>query len=291
MLSVLALLLVLLILAYPFLEPYTLRVRPVTLETTLLPADMRSLRIVYVSDLHVSSWPFYTQSRVASLARAINAQNPDLILLGGDYADSPEGCEAFFRALPALHANYGIYAVLGEHDRYSVQVDDAEEKAMADDALARLRAAMVAKGVTPLVNDVISIRIGSDTWIQVAGLDDITNGAPSLTEVAQKCVRDRYVIFMCHNPFVIPSLWTALGGTSTRNWFDLGLFGHTHGGQIGPLPRLLGLADNIPDASIRGIDHEGRSALITSCGIGTSVVPIRLLCPPEIHVISVRYPR
>ena len=81
---------------------------------------------------------------------------------------------------------------------------------------------MVAKNVTPLVNDVVSVRIGTDTTIQVAGLDDIMTGIPNITELASKCQNEQYVIFMCHNPEIIPDAQLALdqkGETElVRSW-------------------------------------------------------------------------
>ena len=273
------LILLVMMLLYPFIEPYTLSVHTTHLESTDIPSSLRTLRIVYLSDLHTGSWPFYSKSRLTGLVRKINAQNPDLVILGGDYADTPEGTEAFFRALPTIRSNYGIYAVLGEHDRST----DTEQMNL-------LRAAMVAKNVTPLINDVVSVRVGTDTIIQIAGLDDVTEGDPTLTALSAKCQNERFVIFACHNPKMIQDAQLAVDANGRRNWFDLGLFGHTHGGQNILFRKLLNIAPNVPDEYMHGIMTEGRATLIISNGIGTSVVPMRLLCPPEIHVITVSYP-
>ena len=273
-------LLFLFILAYPFLEANTLTVHQTQIGNTSLSAGMRPLRIVFLSDIHMQSWPFFTQSRLSALVRKINAQNPDLVLFGGDYANSPERTEAFFRALPVIRANYGVFAVFGEHDR-------PEDPAQ----MSLLRAAMVAKNVTPLVNDVVSVRIGTDTVIQIAGLDDISTGSPALTEVSSQCRSEQFVIFVCHNPEVLPDAQIALDASGKRNWFDLGLFGHTHGGQIAPFRELLGIAPTVPDEYTHGILTEGKATLVVSNGIGTSVLPIRLFCPPELHVITATYPQ
>ncbi|MBQ9307535.1 MAG: metallophosphoesterase [Clostridia bacterium] len=279
---------ILFVLSWPFIEPYTLSVDTLALENTGIPEGMRPLRIVYLSDIHTASWPFYTQSRIPSLVKKINSLNPDLVLLGGDYAQDPESCEAFFRALPSIHANYGIYAVLGEKDRYP---EDSTDEKDPTEALSRLRAAMVAKGVTPLINDVVSIRLADSTVVQVAGVDDYLNGQSALEEVALKCQRENFVIFMSHNPSVLSSIQSAQGGANTRNWYDLGLFGHTLGGQIAPLRSLLGLTSDVPEAYTHGTLVEGRATNIISNGIGTEKVPLRLFCQPQLHVITVRYPR
>ena len=277
-----------LVLAYPFIEPHLITIHHTAVENTAIPSGMRPLRIVFVSDIHMQSWPFFSRAGLNSLVRKINAQNPDLVLLGGDYGNSAESTEAFFRALPPIRANYGVFAVLGEHDRPNPEEGEAEENA---NQMALLRAAMVAKNVTPLVNDVVSVRIGTDTTIQVAGLDDIMTGSPNITELASKCQNEQYVIFMCHNPEIIPDAQLALDQKGRRNWFDLGLFGHTHGGQNAIWRDLFGISPTVPDEYSHGILTEGRATLVISNGIGTSVMPMRLLCPPEIHVITVTSPK
>jgi predicted MPP superfamily phosphohydrolase len=69
---------------------------------------------------------------------------------------------------------------------------------------------------------------------------------------------------------------------------DLQLSGHSHGGQIripflGP-PFLPPLARKYP----WGLRQIGRLALYTNVGIGTIEVPIRLNCPPEVTLITLR---
>ena len=277
---ILAAILILFMLAYPFIEPNVLNVHMTAIESTAFPSSLRPLRIVFVSDIHMQSWPFFTQSGLSGLVRKINAQNPDLVLFGGDYAESPEKTEAFFRALPVIRANYGVFAVLGEHD---IPEDP--------DQMSLLRAAMVAKNVTPLVNDVVPVRIGMDTSILVAGLDDLTTGSPNLQALSAQCRNEQFVIFLCHNPEVIQDAQLALDMNGKRNWFDLGLFGHTHGGQIAPFRELLGISPTVPDEYIHGIISEGKTTYVISNGVGTSKLPIRLFCPPEINVITVAYPK
>ena len=83
-------------LIYPFAEPFMLEVENVTLTSGDLPADIGQLRIVYLSDIHQGA--FFSQSRVDSLVKRINALNADLVLLGGDYAEDSDGAVAFFRS-------------------------------------------------------------------------------------------------------------------------------------------------------------------------------------------------
>ena len=265
-------LLVLLVISWPFAEPFMLETERVTLVCNDLPAGVGQLRIVYATDIHKGG--LYTNVRLSGLISHINAANADLVLLGGDYADDTESAIAFFQALPRIHARYGVYAVLGNHDRTS------EAKL---DTLCR---AMQSAGVTPLVNRVERLRIGMNS-ICIAGIDDMNNGHPTLAEVARQVREDELVIFLSHSPAIIPEALLALDQNSELDWFDLGLFGHTHGGQIAWLGPLLKEGD-VPDRYIKGWLRQGRTVMLVSRGVGTSGLPVRLFCRPQIHLITLQ---
>ncbi len=269
--------LLLLVLIYPLAEPYFLRVESTAIVDETFPADVRRLRVAYVTDLHVSGFPFYTKSRADGLLKQINALNPDLVLFGGDFTESAEETLRFFeqlrdRQLTQLHPTYGTFAVLGEHDRMGGNV-----------TLAQLRTVMISAGVTPLINEVAEVRVGNST-IRIAGLDDVTAGRPDLAAVAGQVRRDDYVIFLCHNPEIIPLAMSATGSDGRTGWYDIGLFGHTHGGQIAL--GTLHLADEVETRYRYGWVTESRVRMLVSGGIGTSVLPIRFLRAPTIHLLT-----
>lgn len=261
------------LLAWPLVEPWLLQVETVSLVSGDLPAGVGQLRIAYATDIHKGG--LFTQSRVDTLVQQLNACNADIILLGGDYASDSDSAIAFFRTMPQLRAKYGVYAVMGNHDR-----------TIPESNLNVLHTAMTAAGVTPLVNTVAKVRIGASD-IYIAGLDDVNNGHPDLTGVAQQVSAGDYVIFLCHSPAIIPDALAAKDKTgSSRTWFDLGLFGHTHGGQaaiIGPLLRK----DDVPAEYFSGWVTRSRADMLISNGVGTCGLPLRWLCPPQIHVITV----
>ena len=70
-------------------------------------------------------------------------------------------------------------------------------------------------------------------------------------------------------------------------WFDLALFGHTHGGQISFLAPLLDFGSDVEDRYLSGWLQENRVDMLVSNGVGTSVIPARLFCPAQIHYIDV----
>lgn len=260
-------------LIYPFAEPFMLEVENVTLTSGDLPADIGQLRIVYLSDIHQGA--FFSQSRVDSLVKRINALNADLVLLGGDYAGDSDGAVAFFRSLPNIHARYGVYAIMGNHDR-----------TVPESNLQTMQTIMIAKGITPVVNDVIPVRIGVSN-IYIAGIDDVNTGWPDLAGVAARTRAEDYVIFLSHSPEVIPDAHKCADMNGRRGWFDLGLFGHTHGGQIALIGRYLGIA-KVPAQYEQGWIVENRINMLISRGVGTSVLPVRIGRRPQIHVITVK---
>lgn len=260
------------LLIWPFAEPWMLETEPVTLSCADLPASIGQLRIVYASDIHKGD--LFTQRRVENLISHINACSADIVLLGGDYAQDSDTAIEFFRHLPRIHSRYGVYAVLGNHDR-----------TIPESNLTTLRGAMISAGVTPLVNDVAEVRIGMSS-IYIAGIDDVDNGYPDLKAVAKQTDEGDYVIFLSHSPAIIEDALAAREKNGRKDWFDLGLFGHTHGGQIFLLGPLL-KDDGVPNKYTSGWFRHNRADMLVSRGVGTSGLPVRLLCMPQIHLITV----
>lgn len=273
LLPLLAILLAIFLLMWPVLETYMLEVEETTLYAADFPRDIGQLRIVYLADIHKGG--LYTDGRVASLVSRINALSPDLVLLGGDYAQDSAGAVEFFRSLPRIHARYGVFAVPGNHDR-----------TVPESNLNQLRAAMQEASVTPLINTVSLVRVGNAN-IYIAGLDDVNCGHPDLTHVASQVRKGDYVILLCHSPAIVPQALSARDADFQLNWFDLGLFGHTHGGQVSLFGGLI-QDETVKDAYFSGWTRVNRIDLLTTRGVGTSVLPIRLFCRPQIHLITLK---
>ena len=261
---------------YPFAEARILTTEKVILPSEDLPVDANHLRIVYLSDIHWGFW--FSDSDLNSLVARINSLRPDLVLFGGDYAVDHENALLFFRKLqdmPRIHARYGIFAVPGETDRG----EDSQDRSLLSEAMANA-------GIIPLFNHVESVVVGSGR-ICIAGLDDAIAGKPDLKSVAASVSARDYVILLAHNPSLIGEAQQTRDASGNLNWFDLGLFGHTHGGQMVLFSGLLGIADDVPDRYLSGWFTENRVDLLVSRGVGTSVFPGRLFCSPQIHLIEV----
>ena len=271
-----AMILLLFLLVLPFTEVMFIRVDRANLTSEDLPADIGRLRVVFLSDIHYGF--FFPDGRVSSLVNQINNLKPDIVLFGGDIGDSPKAAVDFFRKLPSIHARYAMLGVLGEADHGG---DDLERNTVTD--------AMRDAGVTPLVNDVAAVRVGTSV-IYVAGLDDVLTGTPDLEALARGTSAEDYVVFLCHNPSVITDAQRASDRSGRLGWFDLALFGHTHGGQIAGIGPLLDIGADVDDRYRGGWLVENRSDLLVSAGAGCSVIPARVFCPPRIHCIDISLP-
>ena len=264
------------VIAYPLIEPVSLTIDEHTVQVQGLPSNLKNIRIVFASDIHQGPW--FSQQRVADLFTTINNLNADLVILGGDYAQDSDGAIEFFRTAPDLHARLGVYAVLGNHDRTE-----------PDSNLGVLVKQMQDRNITPLVNSVSRAKVGQ-SYVYIAGADDFYNGFPDVDGVAAQLYADDFVIFAGHTPDLMPDMLKARSIDNDNHWFDLALFGHTHGGQVnffGYSP----FADLSPDVGSRYLSgwlEENRAAVLVSNGVGTSGLPVRVFARPQIHLITLK---
>lgn len=263
-------------LAYPFWEATLLRIDEHTVYVTGLDANLRNLRIVYASDIHQCAW--FGQERVNALIQTLNSLNADLILLGGDYATDSTSAIAFFQNAPRLQARLGVFGVLGNHDR-----------TQPEENLGVLMAQMTSYGCLPLVNTVSEVRVGQGR-LYIAGVDDCYNGFPDVAGVAAQVQSDDFFIFLGHSPDLMPDVLAARSADGRSHWYDLALFGHTHGGQVNLLgfTPFVRLAPGTGARYLSGWLEENRASVLVSNGVGTSNLPMRFLAVPQIHLITLK---
>jgi predicted MPP superfamily phosphohydrolase len=203
-----------------------------------------------------------------------NEATPDLVVLLGDYGISFRTQRAlsrtlYARALPAvrevlagLRARDGVVAVLGNHDYYA----DA----------GYVRAWLASLGARVLVNEHAAIERDGARLV-IAGLDDVTEGAPEPLAGCHPEARPHLVL--SHNPDGVRVLSPHLGE-------PLVLAGHTHGGQV-VLPLYgapLTMSRVCGRTTASGWIPNPWFPLYVVRGIGVQI-PIRFLCPPELLVV------
>lgn len=237
------------------------------------PTKLDGLRVALLSDLHVGS-PFWDLEALSKLVARTNAEKPDLILLAGDYQinDVPGGnwvdAEAIAQGLSPLRAPLGVFAVLGNHDWWN----DGE----------RTRQAFVKHGITVLEESAQKLERDAQSFYLVGLADQLTRPSSPRSALAQ-VPSGAATLLLVHEPDVFES-FPRLGIRPT-----LTLAGHTHGGQVW-LP-LLGRRVVPSDFGERyaygHVVEAGRHLFVTS-GVGTSVLPVRFLVPPEIAILTLR---
>jgi hypothetical protein len=250
-------------------EPNQLTVKTTALPIPNWPAGFAHLKVVALSDLHVGA-PHITLDKVREIVRRSNEQQPDLIVLLGDYVT--QGVigghfiepEVFVEVLRDLRAPLGVYAVLGNHDW-----------AFGHEPVTR---ALARGGIRVLTNEAVRLeRNGSTLWL--AGLGDYFSRKNDLEKTLRGIPATAPIVALMHTPDFFLKL---------PPQFVLTLAGHTHGGQVN-LP-LLGrpvVPSDFGEKYALGFVEEGERRLFVTPGIGTSILPVRFRVPPEISVLTI----
>ena len=227
----------------------------------LLP---NSVRIVFVSDLHVRK---KQERSLIKVVEAINSQNPDIVVLGGDFVkgDFPQESmepEKIAAMLGKIQAKYGAYAVLGNHDRWYDST--------------RVAAALKEQGIILLENDNKKIDICGKS-LYIAGVEDIMTGKPDYARAFLNTSSP--VILVSHSPDIFPEV--------AQSPFLI-LCGHLHGGQVRlPFIGSLVVPSKYGNRYSLGLFEEKGKKMIVSKGVGTSLLNLRFNCLPEIVLIEI----
>lgn len=238
----------------------------ITRQKRILAKLQKPLKLVFLTDLHHG--PLISTERVQEWVKATMQEQPDLILLGGDYMDmmSSAGLEELLDALSQLKAPLGVYGVWGNHDYSSFRRHQIDREQTAQ--------AFAEHGVRILRDEGVQVR--EDLY--VGGVDDMWNSRPNagaaLVEAGEQAT-----ILLSHNPDLIPDL---------PMHTDLMLCGHTHGGQV-RLP-LLG-APVVPSDygqryAMGWFDAPHDSKVYVCRGLGVTTIPARNMCMPELAVME-----
>ncbi len=254
-----------LILAFFHPGPRSVRFTEFALPIAGLPEEFEGYRILHLSDLHVNAYNPPAQARLR-LARAAEVE-ADLVAYTGDLTDNPKCLEDAADILATVMRPDGIFAVMGNHDNWQ--------------GAAEVAATLKEHGITPLVNARHTIARGR-AELHLVGVDNLAySERDDLASAMEGTGKDETIILLSHAPEVI------LRPGSRRA--ALILCGHTHGGQI-VLP-LLG-AFYIPSKLGRhyasGLFRLDHTYLYITRGLGEIFPPLRLLCPPEVAVITLR---
>jgi hypothetical protein len=226
------------------------------ISSTRIPKAFDGYTILQLSDLHVDM----SQDAMERLTTILQNINYDLCALTGDYRGKTFG--PFHATLAGMsrvcaEIRKPIYGVLGNHDTI------------------RMLPGLEGMGIRMLLNECETIERDHQR-IHLAGIDDAHfYRADNIEKAASEIPSGEFSILLSHTPEIYQP--AALAD------FDLMLSGHTHGGQIclpGGVP--ITLSSVLPRYMGSGPWKYRNMIGYTSVGAGSSVIPVRFNCPPEI---------
>ncbi len=232
-----------------------------------LPAPFDGIRVLFLSDIHAG--PFLSRGALARVFARLATLEADVVIHGGDLATSNvQEIRHHEDAVGRLTAPLGAFAVYGNHDHYT---HDVEEVGRFFESC----------GVRVLNNDAIAVsRDGAR--IALAGIDDWNIGRPDLDLAmlrAGEVAPGAPIVLISHNPDA--SLEASARGVA------LTLSGHTHGGQV----RIPGRPVLVRMSRFRldegRFEHHG-AHIVVSRGLGVSGIPLRIACAPEALLVTLR---
>ena len=238
------------------------------------PERLSGFTIALLSDFHYD--PYFSVHPLHAAVPLVNSLHPDLIVLTGDFVSVPlfgddakgalaaEPCAKVLRQLTASH---GLWAVMGNHDFNTDQ--------------PHVIHALQAEGIHVLENQSTVIeRDGARFWL--AGVDDVLSRTADLSKTLRRVPAGEAVVLLAHEP--------DFADEASKFPIDLQLSGHSHGGQV-RIPLLPPLyLPVMAKKYVMGTYQVGPLPLYTNAGLGTLGVPVRLNCPPEITLITLKSP-
>lgn len=263
-------------LIWSLVEPHLLILRRHTVISPELPRQYDGFSIALLTDLHIGS--FGGMGRLERATELVEREDVDLILLGGDYISRRrDSYQELFAPLVKIAPPHGVLAVSGNHDhRHDYH---------------RIIEAMQEAGVVPIEDNAVlfgpedgngPIREAASTAgpaLQVLGVPDLWYHGFSDRNVRRMAQPGVFRILLSHNPDYL---------IENSELYDLGLAGHTHGGQI----TLFGLwAPFLPvehKEHWKGMERIDGKPVIISNGVGVVGLPLRFVAPPEVTIIELR---
>ena len=239
------------------------RVSEVPIPIANLPKDLEGLRIVQITDIHLS--PFLSEREFAMAIDMANETRANLALVTGDLITRPgDPLDACLRQLARLRADSGILGCLGNHEIYAHVENYVTEQGR------RI-------GIDFLRHQARQLRFGNAT-INFAGVDYQRMNSHYLKGMEQLIVPGAVNVMLSHNPDVFP--------VAASQGYALTIAGHTHGGQVDVeiLHQHLNVARYFTPF-VQGLYRRGNSSVYVSNGLGTIGVPVRLGAPPEVSVL------
>ena len=246
-----------------FIQRFALSLREQDLKFPGLPNELDGLRLVQLTDIHLS--PFLSERELARAVDMANETRAHLALVTGDLITTArDPLDACLRQLARLRADVGIFGCLGNHELYANAENYVERNG------ARL-------GLRFLRHSAERLQFGGAV-LNIAGVDYQQSRKPYLVGAGRMVDPGAFNVLLSHNPDVFP--------VAARQGYQLTIAGHTHGGQV----RVEILRQDLNIARfftpyVDGLYRRNEAAVFVSRGIGTIGLPARLGAPPEVNLL------
>ncbi|HOQ00507.1 MAG TPA: metallophosphoesterase [Acetivibrio clariflavus] len=251
-------------LAYMRFEASSVKVKEV-----FFTENINHLKVVQLSDVHIS----LLRVDIKKIKKVLKKENPDLVILTGDYIDSTRHIPAFFNFLEEIKGDYEIFLCYGNHDYKTFRKNEA--------GLKKLTADLEKKGIKVLLNDSVLYKKGDRTY-NIIGIEDFRSKRHDVKKALAKCKSNVTAnIAFSHNPDIALEI--------PDDAVDFLLCGHFHGGQIWmpfDIEFKLLRHERVCKLGIKkGLNKLNNLIIYINSGIGNVLFPLRFLSPPEITVI------
>ncbi|MCX6754513.1 MAG: metallophosphoesterase [Candidatus Nomurabacteria bacterium] len=245
---------------YGLINSYQIRTTKYTVFINNLPESWNNKNILMFSDSHFGN--IRNLNFAKKLVKKINEQNPELVVIAGDYFDGPKtNSKEIAMSLKDIHTEKGIYFAPGNHEDYG--------------NISEFNSSLSSAGVVILSNKIVDV-----DGLQIVGVDYTTGSNNTLLASTLKSlniVKDIPKILIKHAPNNLPVV--------ENSGFDLVLSGHVHNGQVWPGPLL---ARKIFKEFSYGLNYLNQMSVITSSGVGTWGPPQRIGTQSEIVLINLK---
>jgi len=247
-------------------EPSYITIPEVTIPIPNLADTFEGYRIAQIGDIHAGSW--ISQDQLQNVVNLVNEQQPDLIVMTGDYVTSGDVrplMDMLIQPLSQLTAPDGVLSILGNHDHWT--------------NAGLIREVLQASKIQELQNDSVVLERDAGK-LAIAGVDDVWEKKHDLDRtIATLPEADVPAILLVHEPDFADE-------SAESGRFALQVAGHTHGGQV-RLPlvgalRLPYLGTKYPIGQYKVRDM----IQYTNRGVGMINPTVRFGCPPEITMFT-----
>lgn len=241
------------------------KIERINIEFENLPSGLKGFTVAQISDIH--SGMYMSEREMNKILELVNALNPNLAVLTGDYVDTRAAeIGPVARVFSKIRSDYGVFACMGNHDLF--------------DDYSKISAAMKESGITMLENSNRTLKVnGEDLNLLGVGDRDRHYDLVRLDRAIENLDPDGFKILLAHRPNMFSEA-SAAG-------IDLQLSGHTHGGQVGiKLGPIFLNPVSLVEKYTRGHYRSGKSHLYVNPGVGMVFAPVRISVQPEITLIT-----